>query len=366
MLRVAIWGVRDAEWVMHEVGRDRNYEVVCIVDNKEELWEKNVVSPAALKEKYTKKELDAVLVAVRNGNNRYVITRQLREMGIERIGLIKPSILTYRWSFETEEIWWLDQVKKPFIHYLEMHAANGCNLNCKGCLHFSSLYSTGEFPDMEQQLKDLKRLSETCEIFHLRILGGEPLLNPSLGKMIERIRKLLPDADIGIVTNGTLILQQSPELFEIMKRNKVGFNLTLYPPTVARHDQIYACLDQNGVSYGSHIPQIDEFTKGFVLKRRDGRCTSHLVCVSKNCFFLYEGKLHKCAPEALINRFYERFDIDLRCDGGIDIYDENIDWERAIEMLYNEPVDQCRYCSDKLEYFQWEVANPPKLEDWIM
>ena len=125
-------------------------------------------------------------------------------------------------------------------------------------------------------------------------------------------------------------------------------------------------LEEHGVSYGSHIAKVDEFSKGFKLEPTKGVIHSHEKCVSKNCFFLREGKLYKCAPEALINRFYETYDIPLRFNTGIDIYDERIDWEKVITVMYEHPVSLCRYCAEELESFEWGVANPPKLEDWIV
>lgn len=91
-----------------------------------------------------------------------------------------------------------------------------------------------------------------------------------------------------------------------------------------------------------------------------------MKCVSKNCFFLREGKLYKCAVEALINRFYETYNMDLRMDTGLDIYNETLDWGKIIPGMYEHPVSLCRYCSDEPQAFTWGVANPPKKEEWMV
>ncbi len=387
-MKLAIFGVRDAGYVKEQVERNTGglWEVVILADNKEELWDTEmdlsenkkvkIISCQALSERYHRGEIDGVLVAVRNGHNRWCIADQLQKAGITKVGFVKPSAITYRWpivfsenqdsSLRTEQIVWMDEVKKPMIHYLEIHAIDSCNLNCKGCLHFSSLYHHSERPDIDQLIRDVHQLSKLCYIFHLRVLGGEPLLNPDLDILLKKLRDILPDTDIGIVTNGTLITRQKKELFETMKENKIGFNITLYPPTHEKKEEIYRFLDEVGVSYGSHLAKVDEFSKGLMAEPKKGKITSHMKCVSKNCFFLREGKLYKCAVEALINRFYETYNMDLRMDTGLDIYNETLDWGKIIPGMYEHPVSLCRYCSDEPQAFIWGVANPPKKEEWMV
>lgn len=385
MKQIVIFGCRDGQYLYEQL---RKYQIDNIIfcDNNVDLQGtvidgKKIVSVDDLLKLSRDNEISHIIVTVRNGYNRWKIVNQLLRNGINKnlIGLVKPSVITYRWDivFEknldsddlfSKQILWLKNVTKPLIYYLEVHASDSCNLNCKGCLHFSSLYKNDILPDIERVLSDVKRLNEKCQIFHLRILGGEPLLNPRLGELITRLRSFLPDTDIGIVTNGTLITRQNKKLFEIMKENMVGFNITLYPPTYSNKDEIYKVLNEANVSYGSHRAKIDEFSKGFSLHRQSVEsCKSHEVCVSKGCLFLRNGRLYKCAPEALVNRFYEKFGIGIdTTNAGVDIYNNDIKWASLIQSLYQSPVEQCLYCSNELKAFTWGVASNPIIEDWIV
>ena len=387
-MKAAIFGVRDAEYVKKEIESDANsnLDIVYFVDNNKKLWgtffplgdntKIKIISFQELEKKYKSGAIEVVLVAVRNGYNRWFITNQLQKAGIDKIGLVKPSVITYQWSMKfynnnqrkccSNQIVWVDEIQKPIIHYLEIHAMDSCNLNCKGCLHFSNLYYHDEKPDLNRLIKDVQQLSDNCYILHLRVLGGEPLLNPNLDILLEGLRGVLPDTDIGVVTNGTLIPKQDKKLFQIMKRNEIGFNITLYPPTHKMKDEIYTILNENKVSYGSHLAKVNKISKNLMIEPNLGVITSHTKCVSKNCFFLREGKLYKCAPAALINRFYETYGLPVRMNAGINIYDSEIKWEQELSGMYEKPTELCKYCSDSLVNYSWAVANPPKMEDWII
>ena len=94
---------------------------------------------------------------------------------------------------------------KPVLNYVECHISYHCNLKCKGCSHFSNI-AEPEFPNFEQFQNDMQRLGELFRnIEKIRLLGGEPLLNPELPKYIECCRKIFPLCDMRVVTNGLLI-----------------------------------------------------------------------------------------------------------------------------------------------------------------
>lgn len=386
MMRVAVYGARDGALIKKQISYhpEMDIDVAFLVDSNETLWGTareysegmhiSVVSPEEMKSRYEQKEIDAVVVAVRSADNRWFLTEKLKQMGIENIGLIYPGMLTYGWDFDAEgapgfknQIVWLKDIKKPLIYGVEIHGEDACNLNCKGCLHFSGLFERSTCESIEKTVEDVRFLSTKCEIFNLRVLGGEPLLNRHLDDMLLKLRENLPNTDIAVVTNGTLITRQPENLFRVMREKKIGFHITLYPPTHSQKDEIYRFLDERGISYGSHLAKKDEFFKGLMQTPSEGESCSHLVCIPKNSFLLREGKLYKCSPDGTIYKFYEKFGISSLCnDSGINIYDADIDWEKAIAKIYNSPIEMCKYCSEHLIGFEWGVANPPRVDDWFI
>ena len=77
------------------------------------------------------------------------------------------------------------EVNKKQIRFI-VDIVDHCNLNCKGCGHFSPLASKS-FLDLETFENDLRRLNELLdgEIYCFEIMGGEALLHPQLEKFIE-------------------------------------------------------------------------------------------------------------------------------------------------------------------------------------
>lgn len=61
-----------------------------------------------------------------------------------------------------------------YLDYLETHIINKCNLNCKGCSHFSNIVDDEDAPvDITVFEKDFARLSELFDhIFTIRLMGG--------------------------------------------------------------------------------------------------------------------------------------------------------------------------------------------------
>ena len=152
-MKIAIVGCRDGEYLYDQMQKNASsrYEVVCFADNNVKLHNteiagKKVCSMAEMADRYTRNEIQQVIIAVRKGYSRFCIIEQLKKMGVHNILLLKPSPLTFRLPItfdETSQLYnkqWLDLAKseKPIIHHLEVNVADGCNLNCRGCLHFSN------------------------------------------------------------------------------------------------------------------------------------------------------------------------------------------------------------------------------------
>ena len=115
------------------------------------------------------------------------------------------------------------------IESLEYHIVDHCNLNCAGCSHFSPLAEPW-FVKLEDFEKEWKEVADCgLKIKRIRILGGEPLLHPELGHMLEYVRGLFPDSDVNVVTNGILLKQKKEELLPIFIKNDISLTTSCYP-----------------------------------------------------------------------------------------------------------------------------------------
>ena len=380
MIKVAVIGSRDGGYLIEQINeKARNiYEVVALGDNNDSLWGKpienlRVCSVDEIIKQYLNGCIERIIVAVRKGYSRFQIIRQLKEKGIKRIRCIKPGPLTYRRPIVFEKgsqlysrQWMdLDKTDKPIIHHLEINIADGCNLNCKGCLHFSSLFNKNEFPDEEELLISIQKVASKCEIFQFRVLGGEPLLYPGLEAFLVKLRTVLPYTDLAVISNGILIPKMPESLFEVMKENDIGFNLTLYPPTLKMKESIYKTLDSAGVAYGSHEARTDRFER-FLMREPSAIDTKpYEVCVPRGILVIRGKCIYRCPVEAYINRYYKAFKIERTSPEGIDVNNDNHNWSELIDDLYTKPHELCAFCSSKSEYYEWSNGNS-RMEDWLI
>lgn len=76
---------------------------------------------------------------------------------------------------------------------LEFVLSDYCNLNCKGCTHYSPL-AIKEFESIETLRHDAAHLGEAVGngISEVYLIGGETLLYPHLPEAMETMRKHFP------------------------------------------------------------------------------------------------------------------------------------------------------------------------------
>lgn len=122
------------------------------------------------------------------------------------------------------------KVPQKRLKQIEIHLANSCNLRCKGCDHFSCICENESFNE-KQFYKDIQKLYSIFDgdIEKILLLGGEPLLNKNVDKLIDATAKLFVNSEIDVVTNGTLILRQKDSFFESCRKDNVKIVITKYP-----------------------------------------------------------------------------------------------------------------------------------------
>ena len=136
------------------------------------------------------------------------------------------------------------------VLFFEVGIVEHCNLNCRGCSHFSPIAEPYFMaPDVFE--RDTARLSE---LFHgqaawIHIMGGEPLLHPRCKEFLEIARKWFPIGRIDLITNGILLKQQDDEFWDVCKKNEIVIKPTQYPLTVD-----FDAVKEKTQSMGIHFP----------------------------------------------------------------------------------------------------------------
>lgn len=252
------------------------------------------------------------------------------------------------------------------IPYIEYHVADHCNLNCKGCLHFAPLVKQDKFPIFDNVKRDLTKLKSIIPyIDTIRILGGEPLLNPELIHYLKMTRQIYPLAEINIVTNGILLQNENDTLMSALKKYSIGVDISVYPPMFDKIDDIVSRISSKGITVTCTKP-ITEFFCPLDELTGHAKFTSEHHCTCPN---LYDGALYVCYIIAYLRYFNAAFGANLNdIDGRIDIYRPNLTFGDVKKELHKirRMCDSCHLLSREYAVKKkWELTNCIDVTDYM-
>lgn len=266
-------------------------------------------------------------------------------------------------------------INKPVLRYVELHLVDFCNLNCKGCTHFSNICknSSEAIVNVESLKKQLEQLKKLVDVSVIRLMGGEPLLHPELDKILPIVRRIFPKARIFLVTNALLLTKLNKSVLKIIRDNDIFINISLYEPTVEKYMDIKKFLDSNSIIYfwGNGEKEIDEqqIIRNFhkCLSTKANNIVNSVDCYNKYCWFLRNGKISKCGYPLLIHILNSEFSVDFHISDQdmIDIFECNDGW-KIVEFL-NNFIPFCKYCRNKTVDFKWISGRvKPELKDYVI
>jgi len=292
-------------------------------------------------------------------------------------------------------------VQKLFIPKIEFYITNVCNLSCNECNRFNDLKFKGT-----QLWKDYESVytewAEYIDFERIVILGGEPLLNPSILEWIQGLHRLWPKYGKQILTNATQ-LDKVNGLYEACRDNMtwIGISLHSLQDLTYVEERIRGFLgeitkqehDKNGCGrFGSHwyyengegvgvgVWHQDYFYKNSILTAPTGEMflhdsdpkRAHEQCMfvkNKNYHFI-RGNIYKCGPVALYPELSEQFDLNLTEEDKqlINNYSSLTldmakagtaqDWLNHID----DQIPQCKFCP---EHYSGQVIDFETLKQKI-
>jgi len=251
-----------------------------------------------------------------------------------------------------------------------VHIVEHCNLNCRGCYHFSSI-AREEYLKIEEYTRDIQRLSELFqeELGEVFIMGGEPLLHPEVEKFFEITREYFPTGKIKLLSNGILLEKMTDKFWRTMAKTKAEIWITKYPI-----DLDWDKIEKLAIEKGSSIHYFNREpvrTLGHqpidITGRRD-YITNFDGCYRANhCILLEHGKMYTCFVSAESRHFNYFFNMDLKVskEDYVDIYEVKSGKELLEELT--KPTPFCRYCNrDDIDIFgriPW-TQTKKRMEEW--
>lgn len=364
MVQVIIFGAgKLGLQIKKDLESSKKYEICYFCDNNPKKWDMKldnvyILPFTQVREMINSEKFNGILViAARNGLEQIVDQVRNSKIGIKLYGYTQKYLV----GKGTEILYEIDY-SKPRLLYYEYHVTHHCNLKCKGCGHLSNLVDP-EYGNLEKYLQDINRLKELFwGVNVIRLMGGEPLLNENLSQFIIETRKVFPDTDIRVVTNGLLIPVTRDIVFETMSKNAVGFDITQYVPTSQIKEKIeIKCLEKD-VQY-KFSPLITKFLRRKFIK--GNRAANYQTCISPTCHFLMDGKISVCGIPILYEKFSDKIKhkFPITKEDVLDIYDDKLNGF-VINDFLSRSIPVCEYCDCvNFEEYAWE-GNYPYFMEW--
>lgn len=248
------------------------------------------------------------------------------------------------------------------IHYFETHITEACNLKCRGCSHFS-VFAKPKHKDLTEFEREFKRLSDIEFIEVIRLMGGEPLLNPDFIEYCRIARWFFPASHIALVTNGLLMDRLMPHLEELADLDidvtMSDYHLPLQKKDVLRSLPV-AQLHEKGNLYNISLDPTGSHNKAESFARCDLR--------QNHWHYFQDGRFYPCCIAGTIHDFWEHFGLDWELkpeDISIDVFEHSA---REIERFINSPCELCRFCATEIRqstYAPWS-KSVGDIKEWTI
>lgn len=306
-----------------------------------------------------KGRLDLPAVVARKG-------RLSRWVGFNVLRLYRPPSLVSRTSRLSEWIAVNLRHELPTLYHFDVHLTDHCNLNCKGCIHFSSICKPW-FVDPERFADDMDAMSRRLNVSQIFLLGGEPLLHPEVAVLLGTARRCFPRSRICVVTNGVLLMGMGEEFWRTMAEEQVVLICEAYPiglpneAITARAAEYGVSLEWTGEGATFYKLPID------VTGSQDPADSFRRCEGITNCPLYKDGRLYPCAYPPYVHALSERFGLDgLQVLGADSISIRDHDSEAIVDFL-RRPVPFCRYCDfDHFDEYAWTRGTDRTVDEWTV
>jgi hypothetical protein len=232
---------------------------------------------------------------------------------------------------------------------VEYSVAYHCNLRCAHCSHMAP-FMEKRLPPLESFAADVDRLSTALHARDIRMVGGEPLLNPQLVDFLKAARASGIADTVMVTTNGLLLNSMKDDFWE-----NVDFVWLSQYPGASPKDRMIERFRAKAAESGTRLdvdptfhfratlttePHPDDWTTRMIYRTCESAHRFH-------CHMIHEGRLFKCACPPFMPQYLARM--------GRDGYDPSADacaihapgelLGRLQAFLFDpRPLQACRNC----------------------
>lgn len=206
----------------------------------------------------------------------------------------------------------------------------------------------------------------------IRVVGGEPLLNPQICRIFEIAHKYFPDVQLEMTTNGILLPKMDHDFFAFFKKFNILINITQYPVKKEIFKNIEDMLIKEEVRYDLSTLE-STLTKWNKIKLHE--CSfpvlkSKINFLKKSqcnrmCVQLVGDKLFPCNVSAYVYILNNAFGTKFihRKDDYIEI--DKIKSSKDIRKLLYKSHPFCSYHYERFNHYKWRPSQRKK-EEWVL
>lgn len=256
---------------------------------------------------------------------------------------------------------------------VEYSAAYHCNLKCAHCSHMAP-FMEKVLPPVESFAADVQRLSTALHARDIRLVGGEPLLNPEIVELLKAARASGIADTVMVTTNGLLLNSMKDEFWE-----NVDFIWLSQYPGASPRDRMIERFRAKAAESGTRL-DVDPtffFRATITTEPHPADWVTRMIyrtCESAHrfhCHMIHEGRLFKCACPPFMPAYLARMGrngYDPSADG-LEIHAEGDLLARLREFLFSDrPLEACRNCLgyvgswQKHRFLEKDVVAHPERE----
>lgn len=231
---------------------------------------------------------------------------------------------------------------------LEFVLSDYCNLNCRGCTHYSPL-APREFEPLDMLERNMAHLSSVCgaEVKSAYLIGGEPLLYPGIAQAMRLLRKYFPAQDLYVFTNGIALPKMDNDFWEAAADCDIIIAITRYPIRFDYDAVMKICQSRKVRTevFGDRSQPDSFFKFGLDPEKRQNPRISHYKCYNRGCVSVIGERVYPCSISACVGHLNRVF--------GTRFTHEKGDWTDVSEVrsakdifrLRDKPVPFCGYCA---------------------
>jgi glycosyltransferase involved in cell wall biosynthesis/organic radical activating enzyme len=236
-------------------------------------------------------------------------------------------------------------VPYTIVSVLEFVVTTRCNLKCRDCANLMQYYKTPSHIDTGTVLRSIDRVFQFIDfIVDVNLLGGEPLLNPDLPQILDKLGEYRTKIrTLNITTNGTILPKH--ELLDALIRNHAMMTVSDYGELSSKRLQLITLLRENGIGVKDLKGQMWNTPHTFCknLAREQREIAQIFKTCSAQCMEVLNGKLSYCVFQAHAENLHAIPGFDYE---SLDLLDEHLKKEAVRELCYpSRPLRACRYCT---------------------